>query len=142
MAGNSVEENQITLEGLAVVAEQAAPYSEWSIMMVGASLLALISTSYSKPQVRFLRSYYFLFIPAWFFLGQSIYYGDLVRRGYIAASLMSENTYFGVHEAMNANFIEQISALRYGVAFLSFWLLLYIVWFVFGDDSAKSGNGK
>src|SRR5262249_37587844 len=62
----------------------AQSLSACDLLIIGGSLVMIVSTSYYRPRSRKMRFAYFLFLPAWCFLAFSVYQGIQVQRSYVA----------------------------------------------------------
>ncbi|HEV2274955.1 MAG TPA: hypothetical protein VGR96_12365 [Acidobacteriaceae bacterium] len=113
----------------------AQSLSQWGLLIIGGSLVVIVSTSYRRPQNRKVRAAYFLFIPMWCCLAVSVYEGIMVQRSYVAYLVASRST--PTQQALN-NIAENITnATRYQILALesalligALWLLIYIVWWI------------
>ncbi|AWI83060.1 hypothetical protein CEW88_04915 [Alloyangia pacifica] len=78
-----------------------------------------------------------LFVPAWFLLGISIYYGDLVARHAISLIYVGSDTATHVHRSINENFGSQILWLKWSVGIMAVWLALYVFWWMYFREVAE-----
>lgn len=109
--------------------------SQWCLLIVGGSLVIIVSTSYYRPDSARVRATYFLFIPAWLCLAISINEGIRVQRSYVAYLVGSrqggnEQLSNQIAETMASATRYQILALQVALGFVGLWLLIYIVWWV------------
>lgn len=120
------------LDALKIVSDSAQTHSGWAIALIGGSLAAIVGTSHYSPHGRLGRCIYLIFIPAWLYLGLSVYYGDRVFRNYIAAALAPQdaNHLLETGSAMNQDYIEQQESLFLGVLSCIAWLLAYLAWWI------------
>lgn len=124
--------------GLEAAAAQANLLTTWTLAIIGGSIIALLQTSYLRPGNWRTRIAYLLFIPGWYFLGKSIYYGSEVRAVHLAglfAPNLNENellTQVGIDAA------NQSSNLHLGLLMFGVWLALYLAWWIYTD---KPGTG-
>jgi hypothetical protein len=82
---------------------------------------------------------YLLFVPAWISLACSIWHGDLVIRGHLAAFFGAAEAKRGILQVMNADYYTQQWTLMLGVAFFTSWLALYLIWWIFGRPHETKG---
>ena len=112
--------------------------STWSLSMLAASILAIVSTSYVRPG-KWGKLLYLLFIPGWIFLILAIDNNNtIVRRG-IAATI-DENRILSIIEKMNDEFALQLSNFKASLIFFGIWLLLFLLWWIFQDFFNKPKN--
>lgn len=111
--------------------------ASWCLSLLGATVLAILSSSYIKPLGKWSKLIYLLFIPGWLFLGLSIKYNDsIVRRG-IAATI-DQNRIPSIVNKMNDEFIFQLKDFKIALYFFALWLLLFLLWWIFQDFFPKS----
>jgi hypothetical protein len=108
--------------------------SGWTLSIIGGSLLAILSDSYIHPTYRELRLLYLLFVPAWALLATSLAHGINVSGNAIASDLYSNNLELttSIFDQSERSFSKQLKAFRAGLVFLAIWLVLYLVWWIFG----------
>ena len=70
----------------------AQSLSQWDLLILGGSLVVIVSTSYYRPKTLKVRAAYFLFIPTWLCLAISVYQGIAVQRSYVAYLVASRST--------------------------------------------------
>jgi hypothetical protein len=119
--------------------------SQWDLLILGGSLVIVVSTSYYRPRNRKIRAAYFLFVPTWFCLALSVYQGISVQRSYVAYLVSTRGTpqpklLNTIAEDMTNATRTQIRSLEIALLFTGAWLIIYIVWWVFtkqtkGDSS-------
>jgi hypothetical protein len=114
--------------------------SQWALLILGGSLVIVVSTSYYRPRDRRVRAAYFLFIPTWFCLAISVYQGISVQRSYVAYLVASRGTpqaaLLGeIAEKMTSATRNQIMFLEIALLFAGIWLIIYIVWWVLTTQS-------
>jgi hypothetical protein len=116
----------------------AQSISQWALLIIGASLILIVSADYYRPQTRRMRTAYFLFIPAWGFLALSIYEGIEIQSRYVAylraSYLKRADLITTISGEMNTSALAQIHYLEYALACLAAWLLIYIMWWIFSDS--------
>jgi hypothetical protein len=118
----------------------AQSLSQWGLLIIGGSLVVVVSTSYRRPQNRKVRAAYFLFIPMWFFLAVSVYQGIMVQRSYVAYLVASRST--PTQQTLNSIAETITDATRYQILTLetallcgALWLLIYIVWWICSNQT-------
>lgn len=126
-------------EGLKTIAEGSRTLIGWGLAIIAASVAAIVSTSYIRPHNKKIRLIYLLFIPGWLLISLSIYYGDKVSRRYIAATLVTKNEILrAIGNNINSEFSSQLAFLQLSLFFFSIWLLLFLLWWVFGSWSTAA----
>ena len=122
----------------------AQSLSQWALLIIGGSLVTIVSTSYYRPESRRVRSAYLLFLPTWFLLAFSIYEGIRVQRAYVgylvAARLHSAQTIENIAKTMEDATRQQIQWLQLALLFLGAWLLIYIAWWIFSAQTTEKSK--
>jgi hypothetical protein len=116
--------------------------SQWSLLIIGGSLVIIVSTSYYRPANSRVRAAYFLFVPSWLCLAISIYQGIRVQRSYVAylvGSRQGPNAQLSnqIAETMADATRKQILSLQIALVFVGIWLVIYVFWWVM---SAQPGG--
>ena len=117
------------MESFAAVAASAELHITWALSLLGASVATIVGTSHVSPARKLHRAIYLLFVPAWISLACSIWHGDLVARGRLAAFFGPDKR--GILQAMNSDYNTQQWTLMLGVGFFTSWLALYLLWWIF-----------
>ena len=109
--------------------------SQWCLLIIGGSLVIIVSTSYYRPKSPRVRAAYFLFVPAWLCLAVSIYEGIRVQRSYVAylvGSRQGPNIQLSnqIAETMADATRKQILSLQAALGFVGLWLLIYVTWWI------------
>ena len=123
--------------GLEQVSNGSAQLVTWALAVLAGSVATIVSTSYLRPMIRSVRCIYLLFLPGWFFLGLSIYYGEKISRRYIAAKLVSDENLAKIAKIVNQEFGNQRLMLEIGLLIFALWLIAFLIWWVFGDWSVS-----
>ena len=128
------------LEFIKAYAAESTSLKTWGLSIIGASLLAILSTSYVKPTAIGWRMIYLIFIPAWILSALSVYNGMIVSRRLVAAinaSLRSDKSdLLTIASKINDHYAAQLALFNYSVVCYMLWLLLYLVWWL----DIKSNN--
>jgi hypothetical protein len=121
-------------EGLKAIADEARTLVGWCLALIGASVIAIASTSYFRPLNLRVRLIYLLFIPGWLFLGLSIRNGESVSRRFAAAGFAQKReTLLAIGNFINVEFGNQLTYLQWGLGFFSLWLVVFTLWWIFGN---------
>ncbi len=108
-------------------------YITWSLSITGASILAIVSTSYLRPANTHFRKVYFLFVPGWVMLLFSMHYGDdISRSNAAAASTKNSDLLLKIGENINSYFDCQLTCFKVGLSCFMLWLIIYLFWWVLG----------
>lgn len=130
-------------EGLKTMADGSSTLVGWGLTIIGASIAIIVSTSYFRPTNQRTRMIYLLFIPGWVSISLSIYYGNRISRDYIAAALVPRNDVVrDIGNSINDEFGLQLLFLQLGLLCFSIWLLLFLLWWVFGDWLLSNNKSK
>lgn len=126
-------------EGMKVIAEGSRAISGWALLIIGASIVAIVGTSYMRPLNLRVRLTYLLFIPGWVLIGLSSYYGDWVSRRYMAAAVaLQEDRLRSILVKVNTEFAAQLFYFQSGLLVFSVWLILFLLWWVFGSGETTN----
>lgn len=120
------------VSALKVVVDSSTTLVTWALSVVVASIAAIVSTSYLRPSNKRVRLIYLLYLPGWLFLGFSIYFGDRVSRGYVAAQFVGEGVLRTIAEKVNGDYGCQQTMLMIGLLTFAVWLVLFLLWWIFG----------
>ena len=114
--------------------------SQWALLIIGGSLVVVVSNDYYRPPTTQMRYPYLLFVPAWALLAASIYFGIQAQGEYVGYLLVTDPNRLTEYKIqMNDFTARQISSLEWALAFLGIWLIFYIFWWVFSKP-AKGGK--
>jgi len=131
------------LETIKEITSSSNTIVTWSMSIVGASLLAILSTSYIKPVEKWNKLAYLLYIPGWVYLAIAIQLGNKIARREIVA-VMAPERIPGILEKMNDEYASQLQAFNMSLIFWGIWLLLFLLWWIFQDffASKKESPGQ
>jgi hypothetical protein len=129
--GQSTIPDKGTAKALEAAAAFCQSLTQWTFVIIGGSLLAVVGTSYYRPAQLWIRSMYILFLPSWIFLARSIYFGIRTQEAYVAYLLVTSTTLQGAAFAINQDAEKQIWCMELGLLGLSIWLVLYLIWWIF-----------
>jgi hypothetical protein len=112
--------------------------SQWALLIIGGSLVVIVSTSYYRPKTRRARAAYFLFVPAWISLALCIYKGSYIQQSYVAylvaARVHAQDRIDLIAQHMATAIQWQLRFLHVALVMLGAWLVFYIVWWVIWND--------
>ena len=110
--------------------------SGWALLIIGASIVTLVGTSYRRPHKWWARLIYLIFLPGWYFLARSMFSGVNVQRAYLGY-LFSNPPPEKLKEfkgAINDDALLQIQNIKLAVVCFGVWLLLYFAWWLWHTD--------
>lgn len=125
-------------ESLRAIIESSNVMTNWALTLVGASVVAIVSTSNLRPTTRLARLPYFLFLVGWLCLGVSAYHGYLLSGNYVAAQLVDPAGIKKILEEMNTRFIAQQTWFKRGLLPFGIWLVVFLFWWVLQDHPRKA----
>ena len=96
------------LNGVQAIVNTSNTIVSWSMSMIAASLVAILSTSYVKPVGKWAKLIYLTFVPGWFYLLNSINWGNSLSRRWIMATLYPDRI-TAITEKMNDEFANQLA---------------------------------
>lgn len=108
--------------------------TSWALVMIGGSILAILSTSYYRPKSLWFRSTYLAFVPAWVFLSLSIYSGTRVQSVYLAALYSHNGSLDKLEAALNSDAYAQIFRMEVGLCLFGLWIFAYLMWWIFNKE--------
>jgi hypothetical protein len=111
--------------------------STWSLTVIAGSLLTVLNTDYSHPTIIEYKKAYLLFVIGWIFIGISLYYGNEISGSTIMADLY-RSKYKAleiIYTKCNNCYKNQLLFFNIGLLVFAVWLLAYLLWWVFNDDS-------
>lgn len=108
--------------------------TSWALVVIGGSILAILSTSYYRPKLLWFRCTYLLFLPAWIFVSLSLYSGTRVQGVYLAALFSAHPNLEMLQERLNSDSAAQIFRMEAGLVCLGIWLTLYLMWWIFNKE--------
>jgi hypothetical protein len=115
----------------------AQSLAQWEFVIIGASVLVLVGTSYNRPRALHIRGFYLLFLPAWGCLAYSIYRGMRAQEAYLAYLLLPVTTTAGVTRTLNRDINAQILWMEVGLGCFFVWLVAYLVWWTCLKQAAE-----
>ena len=126
-----------TYAALKVIVDGSGQLLTWAFALTAASIAMIVSVDYLRPSRRW-RRIYLLFLPAWFFVGLSVYFGNQVSRRYMAAVSGKKDILGEISQAINTDFGHQQLMFEIALLFFALWLLFFVYWWIFGKDDAGS----
>jgi hypothetical protein len=130
---------QTDMNGIQSIVSGSSNIVSWSMSLFGASLLAILSTSYVKPIGKWSKLIYLCYIPAWIYLAYSMKGGDTIARRGIMASI-NPNRIPEILEKMNDEYAQQLSDFNSALIFFGLWLVLYLFWWLLQDFFIKANK--
>lgn len=138
---NTITEEDVSTEKIfnciKSIEEGSNKISTWSLSTLGGSLLAIMNNDFSHPETTKLKMIYLFFILGWIFIGLSFYNGKNIISRTIASELHKNNlkslTY--IFEKCNLYYSKQLRFFNLGLLTFGFWLLLYLIWWIFGNSN-------
>lgn len=125
-------------QGFAAYAQVAQDLGGWALMIIGGSIATIFSTSYLRPEDRWIRRSYLLLIPGWICLATSLYYGARIKRRALAAVFIrSQELLMEIGQKINGEFALQLRFMGWGLSVFALWLLIFLIWWIFGRRSAR-----
>jgi hypothetical protein len=117
--------------------------SQWDLLIIGGSLVMIVSTGYYRPNTRRERLFYLLFLPSWVLLAFSIYRGIRIQGSYVAylvaAQHQNSQLIQNIAQKMNDDANSQIADLEAALLCLGLWLVIYIFWWALTDRIREDG---
>lgn len=136
--------SKVIRDGFKVIADNSQTLIGWCLAIFGATILALISTSYARPPSKRIRLIYLLFIPGWVFIGFSVYCGNLLARYYMVAVQKSAASELELLQSLYRSgwyldfaYDKQLVFLQLGLMAFAIWILAFLVWWVFSNGEIE-----
>ena len=110
--------------------------ASWSLSVLGGSILALLSSSYLHPDNSKIKLFYFLFAVGWICLALSLYYSKEILGSSIAADLYKgkREKLLPIFSRCNKCYKHQLNFFNLALLFFGFWLVIYLGWWIFGNE--------
>jgi hypothetical protein len=125
------------MEIFETIAASSQLHITWALTLIGGTVVTIVGTSHVSPKTPKTRLIYLFFIPSWFFLTISIWFGDLVSRNHLAALLVEKSAQREILQEINTNYYYQQQTILFGTICLSVWLVLYLIWWIFIRQDTK-----
>lgn len=110
--------------------------SGWALLIAGGSIVTLVGTSYYRPQCLWVRSLYLAFVPGWFFLGESMYFGVQVQRSNLGFLFAKSGISLAPYKsAVNDDALRQMLAFQHALYCFGAWLISFLLWWVFHSEN-------
>ena len=106
----------------------------WVFLIFGGSILLVLGTSYYRPQNRWVRWSYLIYVPGWLCLAVSAYQGTQVQSVYLASLFWASPDWTQLNHTLNRHLASQIDFLRYGLVCFGLWLFIYLLWWIFARE--------
>jgi hypothetical protein len=129
-AATAMSPSASELDALKTVINFSQSLSQWSVLLIGGSVAALLGTSNWRPRRDWMRKLYLLFAPALGFLFASAYYGVAAQRNCLALMLFKNPDARAISE-LNGNLRWQLTHMQIGFCFLGIWFAAFVFWWVF-----------
>lgn len=119
-------------EKFKVITDNSQTLITWSLSIIGGSIIAIVGSSYSRPEGIRWRLLYLCFIPGWFFLARSIHKGHEISRRYIASIFTKkQRTLDSIGRAINDCYSRQLFYFEKALIFFAIWLGFFLLWWIF-----------
>lgn len=122
-----------TLAILKQIADSSAQLSTAALAIFGGSVAAILGTSYRRPPQLGWRLPFFLFIPGWVCLAESLFLGNVIAGRYLAATMVSQSEWMSIAARVNDDYGSQREWLLGSLGFFGTWLAVYLLYWVFVD---------
>src|SRR5262245_58313238 len=107
------------------VAGSSSEISAWALAVVGGTVVAVLNTSYRRPdQVRY-RLPFMLFLPGWVLNAVSLYAGNTLRGKYLAALMVNAETAAQISSDINNLYTLQRTTMLWSLACFGLWLVIF-----------------
>lgn len=124
-------------DGIKAIADIAATMNTSSLAIFGGTIIGIVGSKFLRPSGG-IRYCYLLFLPAWFCLGGSVYYGDKIARRLVAAAFAGdEQTVHDIAAAMNSNFDVQRQFLLWALLFFVVWMVILLMWWIYTEERLR-----
>jgi len=136
-----MEENNF-LKVIKTVGEGSNKIITWTLSIIGGSLLTLLSTSYLHPESNDLKKFYLLFIIGWILFAISMYYGINISGRSMASDLYynKPEELKNIFKSVNSDYKCQLKYFKYGLMIFAIWLVLYLLWWIYGNKGFTITN--
>jgi hypothetical protein len=123
------------------VVANSGQLTTWALSVAGASVLAIVSTSYRRPARLPWRLPYLIFVPGWMCIAFSLYRGHELIGHFLASIMVSPTLLRPISQNIHNAYDDQRAYLLYGLTFFGIWLSIYLLTWVFHGTLYKQ-EGK
>lgn len=121
-----------------VVNDYSKEFVTWSLSLLGGSILLILGTDHIKPPSKTFRLIYFIFFPAWYCLVICIHDYTKMKNASFDLNITSKiQSQLNICRDINNLYAHQINYFFYSIIFLSIWLCLYLIWWIFFSEKNK-----
>jgi hypothetical protein len=114
-----------------VISDNSQSLITWSLSIIGGSIVAIVGSSYLRPDSIYWRLPYFLFIPGWIHLALSIHKGHEISRRYIASIFTNKpQALIDIGQAINTCYDRQLAYFERALIFFATWLAFLLLWWI------------
>lgn len=120
------------VSALKIIADNSQTLITWSLSIIAGSVIAVVGTSYLRPEHLYLRIIYLLFIPGWSFLALSIHKGHKISRHYIASIFsQQQDILIEIGRSINTCYKKQINYFEKALIFFAIWIVIFLLGWIF-----------
>lgn len=109
----------------------AQSLTQWGFLIIASSVVIIVGTSYYRPEHRWVRVSYLLFLAAWIAMGLSIFKGIQVQMANVARLFQSSPNLADFRQTMTHDASLQIASMQASLGIFGVWLLCFSLWWVF-----------
>lgn len=121
--------NEKMIQLLKAITDSSKTYEGWTLLVIGGTILTILSSDYLKPTNHRARVIYLLFIPGWISFSISLFKADYISRAVIGAP-MSTNL-AGLFQDIDKAYGDQLFYFKGGLLFIVLWLIVFVIIWIF-----------
>ena len=114
----------------------AQTLTQWGFLIIAGSVVIIVGTSYYRPEHRWVRASYLLFLVAWATMGLSIFKGIEVQMANVARLFQPNPNLATIRQTMTHDANWQIIYMKFSLWVFGAWLLCFSLWWVFHKPEA------
>ncbi|MBZ0097715.1 MAG: hypothetical protein K8F30_01445 [Taibaiella sp.] len=127
--------NDKIVQLLKAISESSKTYEGWTLLVIGGTILTILSSDYIKPTHNRARIIYLLFIPGWISFSISLFKADYISRAAIGATMSTDLS--GLFKDIDKAYGDQLSYFKGGLLFIVLWLILFVIIWIFEKDKTR-----
>lgn len=127
----SVTAPSFDVRGFDAAVTLAQSLTQWGFLIIAGSVVIIVGTSYYRPNSKFVRATYLLFLAAWTLMGISIFRGIQVQMANVARLFESNPSLYEVRRTMTHDASSQVLYMKASLWVFGAWLVCFSLWWVF-----------
>lgn len=143
LCGSALAQQQATppeLKSLESAVALVQSLIQFALLLIGGTVVILLSASYHRPKNVLVRGCYLLFIPGWALLGLSVNSGVRAQGAYTSYLIRSKADLTQTKATMTGDANNQVFFLKSALVVFGIWLFIYLLWWIFNKEEATQAG--